>query len=58
MRKIEEYFNQAPNGRGWLQDLRLRVNELVLVDGHTYRYTQERGGLDHVLTPAEPVRNK
>jgi hypothetical protein len=56
MRKIEEYFNQAPGSKGWLHKLGLKLNELVLVEGRTYRYSTERNGADHVLTPVEPLR--
>ena len=57
MKKID-YFNQDPKGDGWLANLNLKVGQLVLVEGHTYRYSQDRGGLDHILTPVEPLRNK
>ena len=53
MRKIQ-WFNQDPKGPGWLADLGLKKGALVEVEGHTYRYNTERGGLDHVLEPIEP----
>ena len=55
MRRID-WFNRAPNAGGWLADSGLKVGALVEVNGHTYRYSTERGGpygLDHVLTPVE-----
>ena len=55
MKKIE-WFNQDPRSASWLHKLNLKLGELVLVEGHTYRYSIERGGLDHVLTPVEPLR--
>lgn len=55
MKKIErvEYFDAAPRGKGWLHTLRLRVGELVEVAGVVYRYSVERDGRDHVLTPVD-----
>lgn len=41
----------------WLQDLRLQVGEVVMVEGHLYRYGVERakdGPQEHSLTPVEP----
>lgn len=52
MKKVD-YFNAAPNGKGWLAALRLRVGELVEVAGVVYRYSVERDGRDHVLTPVD-----
>ena len=36
-----------------LADLKLKVGELVKVWGVTYRYTIEKDGTEHVLTPAQ-----
>jgi hypothetical protein len=55
MKTIRNYFDQNPRGTGWLHRLGLKANELVLVEGHTYRYSVENGGRDHVLTPAEAL---
>jgi hypothetical protein len=60
MRKID-WFDQNPKGPGWLHRCALKPNELVLVEGHTYRYNMEKardGTLEHVLTPAEPYLGK
>lgn len=55
MKTIENYFDQNPRATGWLHKMGLKTNELVLVEGHTYRYSVENAGRDHVLTPAEPL---
>lgn len=50
MRTID-YFNRDPNGKGWLKKLGLKPGELVKVNGQVYRYSVEREGREHVLTP-------
>jgi hypothetical protein len=54
MKKIN-YFDRSPDG-GWLHRMHLKVGELVLVGTRVFRYSTERQGLDHVLTPVEPQR--
>jgi hypothetical protein len=51
------YFNTDPKSGGWLAKAGLKVGELVQIQGlrGTYRYSIERDGQDHVLTPAEPL---
>jgi hypothetical protein len=51
-----EWFNQDPKGPGWLVDMNLKPGTLVLVEGHVYRYSIEKGGLDHILTPVDSPR--
>jgi hypothetical protein len=49
------WFDNDPKAPSWLHKSGLRSGELVLVAGHTYRYSVENEGRDHVLTPAEPM---
>jgi hypothetical protein len=51
--KEVDYFNCDPKSLGWLWRLKLKVGELVRVNGHVYRYGVEREGKDHVLTPVD-----
>ena len=51
MRKLD-WFNRNPKAENcWLAQLGLKQGELVLVNGHVYRYGFD--GKEHFLQPAQ-----
>lgn len=56
--KTINWFDWAPRGRGWLALAGLKAGELVLVNRQVYRYSVERQGTEHILTPVEPIRKR